>query len=274
MEQARKMTDAKAIAVSDCARGVAGRSAGTITDALIATKYMRTAPAESRQSGHGYERTHLRVPRANMLEMLDRNSAQASQLNERAAAQASQLNERAAADGQRAADLAHPREQHRALDFGVATDESSASGLTLAVHRLIAGHQSLDGPEIEFCHDLSGGELRPVLQASVLCIVRELLANACRHSKSRRILVGIGRDDTHVYIQVQDWGVGFNCTALSPRLKPINGLNEPQRRGLKGVRELVESLGGIVDIDSRPGNGTCIAVEIPVVEEHSESQME
>ena len=91
----------------------------------------------------------------------------------------------------------------------------------------------------------------------VLCIVRELLTNACRHSKSRRILVGIGRDDTHVYIQVQDWGVGFNCTAISPK-----------RRGLKDVRGLIQSLGGIVDIDSRLGNGTCIAIEIPVVEEH------
>jgi len=173
-----------------------------------------------------------------MLEMLDRNSA----------------------DGQLAADLAHPREQYRAFDFGLATGESSASNLKLAVNRLIAGHRSLDGPEIEFCHDLSGGELRPVLQVPVLGIVRELLTNACRHSKSMRILVGIGRDDTHVYIQVQDWGVGFNCTALSPK-----------QRGLKGVRELVQSLGGIVDIDSRPGNGTCIAIEIPVVEEHRQA---
>ena len=69
-------------------------------------------------------------------------------------------------------------------------------------------------------------------------------------------MVGIGQDDTHVYIQVQDWGVGFNCTTISPK-----------RRGLKDVRELVQSLGGIVDIDSRVGNGTCVAIEIPVVKE-------
>ena len=125
-----------------------------------------------------------------MLEMLNRNSA----------------------DGQRAGDLAHHREQYRALGFGVATGESFASDLKLAVNCLIADYHSLDGPEIELCHDLSGGELRPVLQVPVLCIVRELLRNACRHSKSRRILVGIGRDDTHIYIQVQDWGVGFDCT--------------------------------------------------------------
>jgi signal transduction histidine kinase len=167
-----------------------------------------------------------------------------------------EMSDRNSTDGQRAGDLAHHREHYRALDFRVATGESYASDFTLAVNRLIADYQSFDGPEIELCLDLPGGELRPALQVPVLCIVRELLTNACRHSKSRRILVGIGRDDTHVYIQVQDWGVGFNCTALSPK-----------RRGLKGVRELVQSLGGIVDIDSRLGDGTCIAIEIPVVKE-------
>ena len=77
-----------------------------------------------------------------MLEMLDRNSA----------------------DGQRAATLAHHMERYRALDFGVAMGESYSPDLKLAVNRLIAGYQSFDGPEIELCHDLSGGKLEPVVQ--------------------------------------------------------------------------------------------------------------
>ena len=163
MGQARNVTDAKAIAMSDCSSEVAGNDASTSQlsafcagqslSRYIVTKCMRTAQAESRQSGYGYKQTPLKVPRTKMLEMLDRNSA----------------------DGQRAGDLAHHREQYRALGFGVATGESFASDLKLAVNCLIADYHSLDGPEIELCHDLSGGELRPVLQVPVLCIVRELL---------------------------------------------------------------------------------------------------
>jgi signal transduction histidine kinase len=125
---------------------------------------------------------------------------------------------------------------------------------------LIADTQKSEGPEIEFCDDLASAEPRPVLRVAVLCIVRELLLNACCYSRSRRILVGIGQDDTHIYIQVQDWGIGFDCAAVSPN-----------RRGLNGVRELVRRLGGTVDIDTRLGQGTCISVEIPVLKQDGQA---
>ena len=121
------------------------------------------------------------------------------------------------------------------------------------MNRLIAESQRSGGPEIELCDDLVSGELPPMMYAPALCILQELLRNACRHSKSKRILVGIAQDDTHVYIQVQDWGVGFNSRAVPPN-----------RRGLKGVRDLVQWLGGTADIYSQFGSGTCIVVEIPV----------
>ena len=54
-------------------------------------------------------------------------------------------------------------------------------------------------------------------------------------------------------VQVQDWGVGFEPEKV-----------EPQRLGLQGVRQTVERLGGTVEIDSRPGMGTCIFVEVPL----------
>ena len=126
--------------------------------------------------------------------------------------------------------------------------------LRVAVNRLITDNQRSDGPEIELCHDLDNGELRPALQVPVLCIVRELLLNACQHSKSKQILVGIAQDDTHVYIQVQDWGVGFNSMAVAPN-----------RGGLEEVHHLAQWLGGTVDIDTRIGNGTCVVVEIPLL---------
>ena len=136
---------------------------------------------------------------------------------------------------------------------GCAMRQPVAHGLRVAVNRLIADARRAGGPEIELCDDLAGRELPPALRAPVLCIVQELLLNACRHSTSRRILVGLGQDDTHIYIQVQDWGIGFNSTAVSPN-----------RRGLKGVRELVQWLGGTVEIDSQVGSGTCVVAELPV----------
>ena len=80
--------------------------------------------------------------------------------------------------------------------------------------------------------------------------------NACRHSRSETVLVGLTQDDKQVCIQVQDWGVGFEPASMGRG-----------KRGLKGVRDLVRGLGGTVEIDSLRGAGTCVIVEIPLSRE-------
>ena len=87
-------------------------------------------------------------------------------------------------------------------------------------------------------------------------VVLELMMNACRHSGSKTVLVGLAQDDEQVCIQVQDWGVGFDPAST-----------EPGKRGLKQVRDLVRWLGGAVEIDSLRGAGTCVIVEIPLSRE-------
>lgn len=135
-------------------------------------------------------------------------------------------------------------------------DPPCASGLSAAVRRLIAASQACDGPDIEFWDDLAIGELRPELQTAVLSIVQELLLNACRHSKSKNVLLGIADDDGYLSIQVQDWGIGFDSQG-----------DHPHNRGLKGMRDLVAWLQGTLEIDSRRGKGTCVIVEVPLSRE-------
>ena len=131
-----------------------------------------------------------------------------------------------------------------------------ATGLRDAVQRLIAASRVCDGPEIEFCDDLAAGELRPMHQLAVLFIVRELLLNAMHHSRSKRALVGIAQDDGCFFVQVQDWGVGFD-----PASVPLDLC------GLEGIQDLVRGLGGTVEIDSQLGAGTCVIVEVPLAQE-------
>jgi signal transduction histidine kinase len=106
------------------------------------------------------------------------------------------------------------------------------------------------------CDDLTTGELPPELQPAVLSIVQELLLNACRHSGSKTVLLGLARDDRYLCVQVQDWGIGFDSRS-----------DQPHKRGLKAIRDLAEWLGGTVDIDSERGKGTCVIVEVPLSRE-------
>ena len=54
-------------------------------------------------------------------------------------------------------------------------------------------------------------------------------------------------------LKVQDWGTGFNPSEV-----------EENRFGLAGMRERARLLGGTIRIESTPGEGTCITVELPL----------
>lgn len=90
--------------------------------------------------------------------------------------------------------------------------QPNTTGLRAAIHRLIADSGACDGPEIEFCDDLAKADLSPELQSAVFSIVQELLLNACRHSRSERVLLGL-RKTTNVSVSRFRIGV----PALSPK---------------------------------------------------------
>ena len=130
--------------------------------------------------------------------------------------------------------------------------EPAATNIVAAIDRLIADRRAGGGPNIEFYDDVSLDELPSEMQAMIFAIVQELVLNACRHSKSENVLVGLGQDEDRICIQVQDWGVGF-----------VPEMVRRYERGLKAIRQLVQWRGGLVSVDSRPGAGACIVVELP-----------
>ena len=83
---------------------------------------------------------------------------------------------------------------------------------------------------------------------SILCIVRELAANAVRHGKARHVRIAGECHDGTISFSVRDDGTGFD-TANCP------GLSEGHF-GLEGIRERVERLRGTFTLRSSPGEGT------------------
>jgi carbon storage regulator CsrA len=150
------------------------------------------------------------------------------------------------------------RDSHRRVLQPSSSPEGQTDRINLraALACLIADSQACGGPEIEFIDDLVIDKLSPVFQRAVLSVVRELLLNACRHSKSKKALLGLAEDDGYLFLQVQDWGVGFD---------PANV--QPHERGLREIQDMVGRLGGTVRIDSQRGMGTCVLVEVPLLQE-------
>jgi signal transduction histidine kinase len=96
-------------------------------------------------------------------------------------------------------------------------------------------------------------ELAPTVGLQLLRILQEALANVRKHARVERVRVSVARDEGWIVAGVADEGVGFDGST------PLG----ESHFGLSIMRERVESVGGEITIESRPGAGTRIEVRVP-----------
>ncbi|MEN6405363.1 MAG: PAS domain S-box protein [Thermoguttaceae bacterium] len=146
-------------------------------------------------------------------------------------------------------------DEARRLISGLRPPVLDESGIVQAIEYLVCERATLDGPEVKFVHDVAFERLAPPLESTVFRIVQESLQNACRHSHSDKVRIELVQRGRRIHIDVRDWGVGFRTDQV-----------EEQRFGLQGIRERVRLLKGCVEIESAPGQGAHIHVELPMVD--------
>ena len=84
-------------------------------------------------------------------------------------------------------------------------------------------------------------------------IVQESLTNVALHAQAERVDVLLNYRNNLVKAIIEDNGVGF--IPSTPTVE--------SHLGLFGMRERVEMLGGKLTIESSPGRGTAVSVEVP-----------
>ena len=144
-------------------------------------------------------------------------------------------------------------QEGRRLINGLRPPILDEEGVVAAIEHLIQDTIT-GGPEITFEHAAGLERLAPELESAIFRIVQESLTNAQKHSRSPRIRIVLEHDSHSVRLDIQDWGIGF---------APSGVLED--RHGLRGIRQRVALLGGNVTIDSQPGKGTKIAVDLPIL---------
>ena len=157
--------------------------------------------------------------------------------------------------------LGHSLSEARRLISGVRPPLLDEVGVLAAVESLIYETASRETEiRIEFHHKVEFARLAPALENALYRIVQESLANACRHSKSEKARIEILQIGDHVRVEVRDWGVGFAPQSVDEGCY-----------GLAGIRERARVLGGRATIDSTPGEGTRVTVELPLMENQLDS---
>lgn len=84
------------------------------------------------------------------------------------------------------------------------------------------------------------------------CIIRECLNNTQKYAQANEVSIDAKSDGAMLTVVVQDNGAGFNSN------EQVNGY------GLKGIAERVQHLNGTCKIESNPGAGTSVSIQIPL----------
>ena len=100
--------------------------------------------------------------------------------------------------------------------------------------------------------------LSPRARRSLYRISQEALANIAHHANASRAQVCVDIVEDRAILSIQDNGQGFDPEQA---LKRVFGR---EHFGLLGMQERAESLGGTCEINSQPGAGTTIMVDIPL----------
>jgi two-component system sensor histidine kinase UhpB len=124
-------------------------------------------------------------------------------------------------------------------------------GLVAALRTHVRDFDRRGAARASFWADPRLGELSPDSQVVVYRVAQEALMNASRHSGASRVEVSLEPRDSRVRLQVADNGCGFAFA------------EEGKGLGLDGMRERALLVGGALEIDSRPGKGTTITLEVP-----------
>lgn len=134
-------------------------------------------------------------------------------------------------------------------------------GLDPALRALVRGFAVRAGITVEFHGKLPGHLLAADQRTVIYRVAQESLNNVAKHASATHVDVILWREGGQAILEIRDNGRGF---APAPRrVEP-----DRQRLGLLGMEERVRLIDGKFKIESRPGAGTIVRVEIPL--KHSE----
>ena len=109
--------------------------------------------------------------------------------------------------------------------------------------------------ELAQLEDLSAEDFAPDTTVQLLRVVGEALTNARKHSGAKCAQVSLVRDGHYARITVADNGHGFDASQLA---------DGESHFGLVFMRERMDQVGGDLKIVSRPGEGTKVALRVPI----------
>ncbi len=145
--------------------------------------------------------------------------------------------------------------QVRTLSLNLRPPMLDDLGLLPALVWFTRRYSDQTGIQVQLQHAGLDNTISTAMAATVYRVVQEALTNIARHAAIKRALVQVWSTGEVLNLQVVDHGQGFDVSAA---------LNDQRSSGLIGMQERVRLAGGTLSVESAPGEGTRVMVELPL----------
>ena len=136
-------------------------------------------------------------------------------------------------------------------------------GLSAALQRLVSDWQARHKIPVDLLITIGDARLPGSIETALYRIIQETLTNVARHAQAKSVSVLVERRGENIVAVIEDDGAGFDP----------NAVQDQQSLGILGINERAELLGGKLTIESTPGSGTSVFVEIPLTTVQAEASL-
>ncbi len=147
----------------------------------------------------------------------------------------------------------------RRIIAALAPAELDENVLADALARMLERAQQEAGLRTELHVDEHLPLLPTAVEVALLRTAQSALGNVRLHARASRVVVSLIDDDRSVRLDIIDDGVGFDTSAWERDLE-----SGSSSYGLRFIRARLRELGGALDVESAPGEGTAISVSVPI----------
>ncbi len=147
------------------------------------------------------------------------------------------------------------KESVREYLLGVKTRFSAEQNLVSALRQYLKQYSQNCGIRTELLAppELEERRLNFAVEAQLQPIIQEALTNVRKHAGANSARVIFAPYDSQVRVTIEDDGHGFDP----------GGTSEKQGFGLRSMRGRAEAVGGRLEVNSAPGKGTRVIVQVP-----------
>lgn len=143
----------------------------------------------------------------------------------------------------------------RAISSGLGVPQLETWTLTETVSRVVSAHERRTRTKVAVTCDCAQEQVAVPVKITVYRLVQEALNNAYRHAAGHGQQVRVHCAEDMLQVEVADQGSGFDPAALP---------DGSDHLGLIGMRERVESLGGVFRVETGAGQGTRVRAALPL----------